>query len=276
MYDTLVISGGSVKGFGLLGAIEKIIEEVNFKNINCFVGTSIGSIIGYLLAINYTPLEIIHSLYKSSIFEKLRKIEVLNILNSKGIFNFNPIIDELQEMTLKKHNKLFTMKSLYEELDKELICVTFNYTKNKMEIIEHIHYPDIPCLVAIRMSSSIPFVFDRFYWNNCIYVDGGICDNFPIRIAKKYGKINIIGVVIKTEEIDLEKNDNNSLINFLSVLVFHPIIFNTNYTIKKFRKKCKIFEIPIKCNFLNFNLSITDMMEMFSDGYNIVNMKKIL
>ena len=49
----LVLSGGGAKGMAHIGAI-KVIEEVGIP-IDYVVGTSMGSIIGGLYAIGYTP-----------------------------------------------------------------------------------------------------------------------------------------------------------------------------------------------------------------------------
>ena len=49
----LVLSGGGAKGMAHIGAI-KVIEEIGIP-IDYVVGTSMGSIIGGLYAIGYTP-----------------------------------------------------------------------------------------------------------------------------------------------------------------------------------------------------------------------------
>ena len=261
----LVISGGSVKGFGLLGAIECILEKYPLTSFSSFFGTSIGSIISYLLCIGYTPLEIIHKVYYFEVLHKVKtQIDIMNIPSNKGLFKFEYILEELELMTLLKHHELFTFKTLYETTKKELCCITYNYSQQKMEILHHTTTPDLPCLVGLRMSSSIPFIFDRFTYNNNIYIDGGIVDNFPIHIALRFNKINIIGVV-STPSMDGTKN--NKISTFVSNLIFIPIVEITRSTIQKYKKYFKIYEIPINQHFLNFNLTITDIMEMFSDGY---------
>src|SRR3990170_8230654 len=58
-YNTLVLSGGSIKGCCLLGALQYFYDKGQLSNITKYVGTSIGAIICYLLAIGYTPLELI-------------------------------------------------------------------------------------------------------------------------------------------------------------------------------------------------------------------------
>ena len=59
MYDTLVLSGGGVNGILELGALQYCNDKNLLSSIKTYVGTSIGSIICYLLIIGYTPVEII-------------------------------------------------------------------------------------------------------------------------------------------------------------------------------------------------------------------------
>ena len=76
-YDTLVLPGGGIKGLILLGGVQYLIDNYYMKNIKNFVGTSIGSIIGYLLIIGYTPIEIFvyfQSPQGTKLLEKLNDI----------------------------------------------------------------------------------------------------------------------------------------------------------------------------------------------------------
>lgn len=58
-FDTLVISGGSVNGISALGALQYLRDNEYLNNIKTYIGTSSGAFICYLLAIGYTPVEII-------------------------------------------------------------------------------------------------------------------------------------------------------------------------------------------------------------------------
>ncbi|MEM5612701.1 patatin-like phospholipase family protein [Bacillus thuringiensis] len=42
--------------------------------------------------------------------------------------------------------------------------------------------PDVPLVVAVRISMSIPFFFKSVEWDKDYYVDGGVLDNYPIRL----------------------------------------------------------------------------------------------
>jgi NTE family protein len=264
-YSTLVISGGSVKGFGILGAIQYIHEQINILNINSFFGTSIGAIISYMLCIGQTPLEIIHSVVSSKILDKIQTdINIEQLLGQQGIISFEHFHEELELITLAKHGEVFTMKSLYDKLGKELCCITFNYTLNKTVILHYTTTPDLPCLIALQMSSSIPFVFGKMTYEDSVYIDGGISDNFPIRVALRMGKTNILGICSNSS--DFKDDDSSPYLGLVKIITL-PIILKTSRTIRKYRKRCQIIDIPINEDILNFGLNVSEIMEMFSTGY---------
>ena len=61
VYDTICLSGGGLKGFAFVGALEYLHNKsyIDLNKINNFVGTSVGSILSYLLTLGYTVQEII-------------------------------------------------------------------------------------------------------------------------------------------------------------------------------------------------------------------------
>lgn len=258
----LVLAGGGIKGFGILGAIKYIEEKFELQRIKCFVGTSVGSIIGYLLCIGYTPMEILHKTIENKLIEKLCDgIDFDSIQLNQGVLQFETILEELELMTLMRHGKNFTMSELYDQFGKELVCVTFNYTKNQMEVLSRQHTPDLSCLQAVQMSSSVPFLFNKMTHNNMIYIDGGVVDNFPIKIALKYGMKYIIAIA--ANKINMENNTNLSIPHVISL----PVIQNTKNTIKKFRKRFPIIDIELTSLMFNFTVGVPEIMEMFSKGY---------
>lgn len=263
----IVISGGSIRGFGMLGALQYIDEQYNLQTVSSFFGTSVGAIFGYMLCLDLKPLEIIHQIVKSKILEQIRKVQIDGLFSvQQGILDFEPILEELELITLTKYGKVFTLKSLFTELGKEFGCVTVNYTKNKPEYIHHTTTPDLSCLTAVQMSASIPFVFNKCTHNGFIYIDGGFADNFPIRMANYFNKTNIIGICsIPNRQVE----HTLSLINVLTL----SITDHTRKTMKKFKKRCNIINVPISKNILDFNLDVPIIMEMFSLGYNSAKQK---
>lgn len=263
----LVIGGGGVKGYGMLGAIEYLGEQFEFSKIHKYIGTSIGSIIGYLLCLGYKPLEIIHLSIQYKVMEQLSSITCAPemLFTQYGLLEFEPVLEFLELMTLSKFGKLFTLGSLFSELSKDFACMTYNFTKMRTEMLHHTTTPHLSCLQALQMSSSIPYVFTQCIYNDQVYIDGGIVDNFPIRAAVKlHPRATIYGIITGTNQMNLVREI--SLFQLLTLTVYE----NQKRAIRKYRKRCRIIDVVIQdATALDFHSSLPQIMDMFSQGYRV-------
>ena len=173
-FDTIVLSGGSVRSLIILGGLQYLEDNYILKKIDKYVGTSAGAMSCYLLAIGYTPIEIIIFICTNQILERMKEINIMGMVNGGGATSFSYIHELLEKMTIDKIGHLITLKELYTKYGKKLSCITHNITFDKMEILNDETYPDMPCLIALRMSSNLPFIFERFKYLGSYYVDGGI------------------------------------------------------------------------------------------------------
>jgi len=264
MYKTLVLSGGALRGFALLGAIQVLQDKNLLKNIDTYVGTSIGAIIGYLLCIGYNPIEILLYINKEEFIENLSSnLDIINGFQGKGLLSFDIIKSILEKMTIEKCNKLMTLKELYETSNKLLVCCTYNYTDGILEFISKDTFPELKCIDALQMSSSLPILFEPYIYNEKIYIDGAIISNFPFFYNEIGNKDTTIGIKF----IKRKKNQNESNIIYLYNILMIPIehldlLLNDKY-------KGKIIEIDIsECDYsLDFKLTHKNRLDMFSCGY---------
>jgi predicted acylesterase/phospholipase RssA len=268
MFDTLVLSGGGTKGFCLLGAIQALIEKKMFDDIKTFVGTSIGAIISYLLAIGYKPIEILVTLQKEKWLDKLQQFDLLSLINGCGTVSFSIINEALEKMTLNKIGKLLTLSALQKEYNRTLICCTYNMTLCITEYIGPDNYPDIPCLIALRMSANLPLIFERFKYMHSFYIDGGITDNFPIAHAVTISK-NVLGIYLDVRENSVADNPEQGLINYILRLLAIPIINSTKYKMTLVKDNCTLIPIQTKelSSIIEFNVKTKQRLDLFSLGY---------
>ncbi len=272
--DSIVLSGGGLHGIMMLGALQNTIDSniIILSNINMFVGTSVGSIICYLLIIGLYPTEIITNLIKHQ--EELNtmtiKFSMMKLFKLEGGISFTHIQCMLEQITLNKTGTLFTMKSLYERYNKILVCVTFNYTTNQIEYITYENYPDLPCILAIKMSCSIPIVFEKCIYNGNHYIDGGVFDNLAIQYPLLNGKSYPIAFNIQY----MYNNHQEHLKLKLYLYELYKILINSSnyHKCDLFHDKAKIIQIkPNDANPLwNSNITIIDILDMFSTGYSSV------
>ena len=95
------------------------------------------------------------------------------ILQGSGASSYTPVQEFLEDMTIAKIGYLPTLQQ-QERLGKTSLCT---YTSQVDEVdLSHVT-PEMPCLVAVRMTSSLPFFLINSVKNG-YYTDGGICNNF--------------------------------------------------------------------------------------------------
>tara|TARA_A100001015_G_C15029890_1_gene732608 strand:+ start:1796 stop:2728 length:933 start_codon:yes stop_codon:yes gene_type:complete len=182
-YNTLCISSGGVKGFYLLGALKYLFDKniLNLKNINTFVGTSIGSIIILFLSIGHSVDSLINIFYSID-FSKLDiEINFDNVFENFGLDNATKIITIIQTLLYDKINLYdISFKNLFEITKKEIKIIAVNYSKQKEVMFSYETTPDMSVILAIRMSISIPFIFNPVNYRGDLYIDGAFLNHLGI------------------------------------------------------------------------------------------------
>ena len=268
-YDTLVLSGGSTKGIITLGALQFAYDNYLLNNIKTYIGTSAGAMISYLLAIGYTPIEIIVYICKNQLMEKMQHFNIVAMINGSGAVSFNNISENLEKMTIEKIGYLPTIKDLKNNFGKTLICITYNLTEDKTEYISPDNYPELPCLIALRMSANLPLIFETFKYGNSFYIDGGISDNFGINIGDDMGK-KVLGILLGSKDnSNFNKYPDMDILEFIYKIMFIPISNNIESKLQNISDKCKIIKLNYdKLKFFNFNVNSKLKLDLFSYGYS--------
>ena len=197
-YEYLVFSGGGIKGISFAGVIEElhklniIYSETGEFKLKGIAGTSAGSIIASLLAVGYTPQELIDVMsnidYEKIVDDKLGYLrDTYNFLEDWGICPGNYAQDLLGDLINKKTgNPDYTIEQLYNDKKIKLVIVTTdaNYSKSIYLYAGNPikEYSNIPIRLAVRMSIGIPFVFEPYHYNDSYFVDGGVLDNYPLHV----------------------------------------------------------------------------------------------
>jgi len=264
--DTLVLSGGSVNGFILMGSVQYIYDYYNINEIKTFCATSVGAMISYLLCIGYKPVEILVNICTSKILDRMKNLDFTSAIENCGAVSFSEIEREIENFTYSKIGYIPTLLDIKEKFGKHLIITTYNLDKNKSLYLDYTSHPDLSCLTAIRMTASIPLLFEKCIYKNETYIDGASHDNFPIEKALEYSS-NIVGITIPNRNpIKLSENiDMKSIMKILLV----PINSKVNKLIEKYRNKIVIIDIHEDngVDFYNFNINNSKILDMFSAGY---------
>jgi len=273
-YKTLLISGGGPKGISALGSLQYIYDQ-KLCDIDTYIGTSVGVIISYLLAIGYTPIEIMVQLQTSQIFTKLlnSRRTISSLVNGQGYLNYEHARKLLEELTLNKIGKFITLKQLKDEFKKELIASTYNYSDKKIEYLSYKNYPNLPCLIAVRMTSNIPLVFDPFKYMGSYYIDGGLYDNFPCQLIPKDTKTLALFLYNKN---DIQPTKEFNTFEYIYTSLIIPVI-----TLSKLKRKSinnveyiDVIDLDVDLSYFVTSKNGPLILNYFSNGYQYA--KKIL
>ena len=118
MIDTLVFSGGGIKGIGFVGCLNALINKGLYdeNKIKTLIGTSAGSIIATFIAVGYKIKEI-NEIALELNFGLIRDITAENVLNFFQDFGIDTgkELERIMEIIIKKKTKEnLTFKELYE------------------------------------------------------------------------------------------------------------------------------------------------------------------
>lgn len=265
--NTIVFAGGGIKGFVFIGAV-KYLEEINImKNIDTYIGTSIGAYFSILLIIGYNCNEL-YQFVKAFDFSKSSNIDIYNIFENFSFDNCeNFIIVFNKLLKAKNFNEDITLLELYKKTKKKIILVTVCLTTKIVEYISYENYPDLPLITALRMTTCIPLLFPPVKYNDKLYIDGGLIDNFPIDYVKN--KLDeVIGLNIISELKYYDSYDN--IIDYISDIfnLFINCIYN-KYDNDIYKNI--VYNIPIsKKNPIDLNISISEKKELIKYGYEFM------
>ena len=245
----VVLSGGGAKGVAHIGAL-KVIEEAGIP-IDYIVGTSMGSIIGGLYSIGYTPHQldsmVNHQNWPLLLSDRISwedqtmterqnsETYVLSVPLKKnlkanvfgGVIKGQNLANLFSELTVGYHDSIN-----FNKLPIPFACVSENIV-NGDEVVFH----NGVLATAMRASMAIPGVFTPVRLGDKILVDGGMKNNFPTNIARAMGADVIIGVDVQN---DLRTADE---LNNLSE-IFNQIINLTGQT--RYEENIKLATVYIK------------------------------
>lgn len=205
--NNLVICGGGSKGFLILGLLQKLHENNILANIENYCGTSVGAIISLLLLIGYEPMELFYVTYKINI-DDLLNINFKSLINTFGLYSNEPILYVVKSLMKEKKVKInITFKQLKEKFNKTLAISGVCLNDNSLHFFDHNTHPDMPIIHAIKISISIPLMFESVIYNNKTWVDGACICNYPL----EYFKDNLeqtIGICLKYDKTTYDSFDS--------------------------------------------------------------------
>ena len=262
--NIVVISGGGIKGFCILGTIKKLIELNIISNPDIYCGTSVGACISILLLIGYLP---------DDIYEVLKDIDFSMLIDYNedllddsyiGIIKSDPIMSVISTMLKRKGiDSKITFRELFIKFKKKLIITGVCLNDLTINYFNYETYPDMNVLKAVRISMSIPFIFKPVKFNGKLWVDGGCLNNYPIDVFDNVLD-DVIGIYAE-DDVSIVDDFEDKITYGLQV--FKCILKGLNIYKKKIYEKYTIIVKPT-CEGQLFNIEDENKKIMFDCGYN--------
>ena len=226
-----VFSGGDMKGFAYVGAIQVLEERgIKFKRV---AGTSAGAILATFIAAGFKAKEL------EEIFDELDLTKLLD--PPKLVVN----IPFLKWLNLYKRNGLYRGKLLEKWFQQKLATkgiycfgdlpkgslklVASDLTNGKLLVLPDdlkncgIDCDRFPISRALRMSCGLPFFFEPVHLknskNDCVVVDGGVLSNFPLWIYDNGHKMRpVLGMKLSSSSDEMPPREINNALQLFEAL----------------------------------------------------------
>lgn len=179
-YENLVFSGGAIKCIAHLGAMEKL-EELGIlartKQVAC---SSVGSIFGALWSVGYSVEEmqkIIMDLDTSSLIETKRGLVTgfYETSVTHGASAGGYLVDFLGELIKRQTGDSdYTLGQLWNDKGINLVLSGTDLSQKRTIYLWHNSNADMPIRHAVRISMSIPYVYQPIIYRGHFIVDGGL------------------------------------------------------------------------------------------------------
>jgi len=184
----LVFEGGGVKGIAYVGAIDILNTEGILKGVTGVGGTSAGAITACLLSLQLSTEEMSNIMwgldFRSLMDDSFGMVrDVHRLVNNYGWFKGDYFHKWLEEICYRKTGEVsVTFEEIVKIKGVDLRLVGANLSTGQSEVFSPRTTPEMSISLAARISMSIPLFFQAVIYEDCLYVDGGLYRNYPIRI----------------------------------------------------------------------------------------------
>ena len=183
MKIALTIEGGGVRVLAALSALHTM--ERNGYHPGAFAGTSAGGLMAALLAYGYETRDCFR-LSRRVLCRKM--LDVRPWAWVRGGFCAGGYLERTVDDILES--------AQFRDMKHPLKIVASNMTDGIPEVFSQETTPKMPVSKAVRLSSSIPLVYQWGTWKGKLYWDGGLCANMPWGVWRDTG-LRTIGILLR-------------------------------------------------------------------------------
>jgi len=265
MFDSLVLSGGSYKGYSYIGVLRRLEESGIRPQIRNVSACSVGSIFGLFFTLGLASKTMMELIKKYDI-SKAYHFDLASFMSGYGFCDFSKIRAILIEVLSSRGiSSSLTFSQLYQLSGGINLVINSTCLEScSASYFSHENSPEMEVLQAIQMSCAIPLIFVRVQHLGRTYVDGGILDNLPVTPFKDKDRSQVLSIYLTENVTDI---DLHSLSGYL-VYVVNLITNNFNSLREKlYYPDSYLVKISVPVNFMTLELSSQQISELVESGY---------
>lgn len=262
---TCLFGGGAIRGMAYIGTI-RALEELGIE-YDIIGGSSVGSVMAALIASGYKSYEL-ENLFMKVNFDLFKDIH-LGFGNTFAISKGEIFMDWLNELLLKKNEKVKNKNVTFQDIEKKLVIITTNLTKFCNQEFSNFQTPDFEVARAIKVSSSMPGLMAPYKYNDCFLVDGDLQKASPMwRLSETLNNSESRILEFRLEG-DYSKDEKNP-ISFINTIYSCVTDIATDFVTELYGKNDRYDCIRINTGdifFADFNLSKDERRKLIEIGY---------
>ncbi|MEJ5365118.1 MAG: patatin-like phospholipase family protein [Desulfosoma sp.] len=221
-FRNLVFEGGGMKGIAYVGALQVLEEKDILSRILRVGGTSAGAITAVMVGLNYSPAEIWDAVssmdFGTFMDDDFGVVRDMNrLIHEFGWYKGNAFRTWIGDVIARKTgNPNATFLQVQQQKSakgfRDMYFMGTNICTHFCEVFSHEHTPRMCVADAVRISMSIPLFFTcRRSPRGDVYVDGGVLDNYPIKIFDRMRYLDPAVADIHGRMTDYYRRHNTSL-----------------------------------------------------------------
>ena len=188
----------------------------------------------------------------------------MNAINIYGLDDGQKIDLLIKQFIINKnYNENITLAELYNLTKIKIIMTTVCVNNKKIEYLSYDTFPTLQLWKAIRMSVSIPWIYSPVVHEGKYYIDGGVMDNYPIKLFKN-NKENVIGVFLENTNDDISINN----VETYTLRILQCFIEGNNDALKHNYETNTISVFFDNVSVLQYDISLETKIDVYNKGYN--------
>lgn len=263
-----MFSGGGIRVICFAGALQALQQRGLLVHCQEFCGVSAGSLASLMLALGYSISSIKRFVLQFD-FSSSHSLDFdapFQLFEQYGLDN-GASFERVLERIL--YYKGFTKDTTFQQLKESGRAKSLRVWAADIQTLKLVEFsailtPDIPVLVAVRASCSVPIFFTPVVhpYTNTFLVDGGLYDNFPLEYLTPDEIQTTLGITFDFRETPLTIQD---FLGYTSAIVEG----NHNIQFRKLvaRNKDRVIVIPRRAVMgMQFEVSDEQKKQLFHLG----------